>query len=360
MIYNIQALRALAAYLVVVVHIAPLISKFGISPTSTEFGACGVDLFFVISGFVMVWTTSRRPTTPWGFFGNRLARIAPTYWLITFAVFGIGMMYPALSGAKASVGELIDSLFFIPYERDTGQLYPVLYVGWTLNYEIFFYLIFSMSILCRSAFFRVTVSTAALVLIVIYGLIAGPKSAILQFYTNPIIFEFAFGMWLGLARLHDRSFGPKTATIILFVGLPLLLMHPFFISGSRAFWSGIPSLAIVAASLSLESHDRMLRSAGFQLIGAASYMLYLVHPIVLSAFTKVAARLSLLQSPAGSSFSVIIAFALVGLVAIALHLLIERPIGRGLRRLMRHPESSVDESEAALLQGVAKPVETTP
>ena len=87
---NIQALRALAALLVVFVHLGKLLGGINIPP----FGHAGVDIFFVISGFIMIYTTIDRQPSPWTFVSHRLARITPIYWTVTLTVFAIALAAP--------------------------------------------------------------------------------------------------------------------------------------------------------------------------------------------------------------------------------------------------------------------------
>src|SRR5215470_12318280 len=114
---TIQVLRAFAAYLVVLVHLAPLVSMAGGAEDALGFGYAGVDLFFVISGFIMVYTTSRRETQPWDFFAHRIARVVPMYWLLTLVVFAGVVFVPSLfQSTQANVVQLIKSLFFVPFQ----------------------------------------------------------------------------------------------------------------------------------------------------------------------------------------------------------------------------------------------------
>ena len=133
-----------AALLVVFVHLDELLPRLGLP----LFGGAGVDIFFVISGFIMVHTTmDRDDVTPWSFMAGRISRIVPAYWVATFAVFGIALVAPSLLRTPhLPVGELLQSLAFIPFVKDSGLTQPLLFVGWTLNYERFFYLVFAMGL----------------------------------------------------------------------------------------------------------------------------------------------------------------------------------------------------------------------
>jgi exopolysaccharide production protein ExoZ len=109
------------------------------------FGGGGVDIFFVISGFIMVYTTQSHHVGPFSFFVNRVVRIVPIYWLLTLAVFTLAVIAPHLLGAtRAAPSELLKSLLFIPFAKSNGAVQPILFLGWTLNYEMFFYMLFAL------------------------------------------------------------------------------------------------------------------------------------------------------------------------------------------------------------------------
>lgn len=127
----IQAIRGIAAVLVVYFHT-------GHSP---KFGAFGVDIFFVLSGAVMAMLMSQGPSGP-DFLGRRLARIFPLYFLATTAAYVVSCLLPSArtSGNVPTLVDYLKSIAFIPHEARNGEIVPVLGVGWTLNYEMAFYL----------------------------------------------------------------------------------------------------------------------------------------------------------------------------------------------------------------------------
>lgn len=345
MIRNLQALRAIAALLVVTVHLSTLLGPLAFNPRLFEFGACGVDLFFVISGFVMVHSTAARPTRPIGFLADRLIRIWPIYALITVLVFAIGMVVPSFRGATASGLDLVRSLAFIPYARASGEVYPVLFVGWTLNYEMFFYLLFSLSLMIRDGLVRTAAISITLAAIVILGLVVPMEGVVPRFYTAPIMLEFAFGMLIALAdRQGILRHLPVPAVILCCAGV-IMLGHGAFVAGERMVWSGIPAAFIVASAVALERREAVARWGGLQLLGAASYALYLTHPLVLSAMDKLAQRLGLLHSVTGALIATFAALIAVVGVAIVVHQRIELPLGVTLRRWIGHRPSKVDEIE---------------
>lgn len=132
-IQSLQILRALAATSVVYLHI-------GCEPW---FGGFGVDIFFVLSGFVMCYITDSGESGK-EFFLRRIARIVPLYWALTLITFVIAWLKPTLfNSTTADLGNLFKSLLFIPYVKENGSISPIIPVGWTLNYEVYFYLLIS-------------------------------------------------------------------------------------------------------------------------------------------------------------------------------------------------------------------------
>jgi peptidoglycan/LPS O-acetylase OafA/YrhL len=126
---NLQIARAVASTSVVYFHIR----------RSPVFGSFGVDIFFVLSGFVIAMVVERGESAA-TFAANRISRIVPLYWLLTLGVFAVGSFSPSmLHSTTANAEQLVKSITFIPFFRANGDLYPLLGVGWSLNYEMFFY-----------------------------------------------------------------------------------------------------------------------------------------------------------------------------------------------------------------------------
>ena len=123
-----------------------------------SFGAAGVDIFFVVSGFIMVVTTMKRDMAPGEFLLHRIARIVPVYWVVTILLFAIVMYgFKPVGIMRMQPDWLAKSLLFIPFDRD-GRVEPIISVGWTLNYEMFFYLLFALGLFVRLALMRTMLS----------------------------------------------------------------------------------------------------------------------------------------------------------------------------------------------------------
>ena len=149
---NVQALRAVAALMVVWVHLQEMFPDSAFVSRLPS-GYAGVDLFFVISGFIMVASTTSATTTAGTFIVKRYVRIAPLYYAFTALVVGIALLSPSLLKSSSSdPTDLVRSLAFIPFEKSPDRVYPTYYLGWSLNYEVFFYLVFAGAIAVRHRF----------------------------------------------------------------------------------------------------------------------------------------------------------------------------------------------------------------
>ncbi len=326
---NIQVLRGLAALLVVFVHLQDLVRLGGASQGVFSWGNSGVDVFFVISGLIMVQATARRPVGPALFMRQRLARVVPLYWLVTLGVFGLVWLWPGLfSSTDADPIKLAKSLAFIPYERPDGELHPLVFLGWTLNYEMAFYLLFSVGLLAGRA--RLVVPLVVMGLAVLAGLIFAPTTPLTRFYTAPVILEFAGGMLLGsgLGRLPQGRRAALAAAVAGSFALILMLAAPaLWPSIDRAVAAGLPALVIVAAGLVLEGSGYVATWPLARRIGDASYSIYLTHFFITAAVTKLAAKLGMTGLPELAGL-MLAAFGLVILAGLAVHRWIEIPLTR--------------------------------
>lgn len=325
MIKNLQILRAFAAISVVFFHSDKFLLKEHLQP----FGAAGVDIFFVISGFIMTYNTQITPTNPRAFLINRFVRILPMYWLMTIGVYLIALTFPhLLNSTQPDPIQLVKSLFFIPFQKSNGLVEPILFVGWSLNYEIFFYLLFSISLILPSMS-RSGILMIVLTTLVAAGLLAPNHNILWSFYTSPIILEFAIGMLTALLIPRAPAEVGATTKIITASGLlcaPLLLFFPLIWPHSQA-WIAPMCLSggLVTSVILLDRWGWSWNSAGLLLAGDASYVLYLSHPYVTQVLQKFA-----LWLPGFVGLALALAAALF--VALQLHMQLERPITRYLKR----------------------------
>jgi exopolysaccharide production protein ExoZ len=341
MLLNVQMLRAIAAFLVVFVHLASLAEMTGLPGESMAFGNCGVDLFFVISGMIMVMTTAGGRQTPLGFLRNRLTRIAPLYWTATLAVFTVALVTPALmQTTTADPVQLAESLAFIPFQRANGAMHPTVFVGWTLNYEMAFYVVFAAGMLLPSRVLGLAVTGAAMLAAVVAGQLAAPRNPILEFYSQPLILEFAGGMALGLLLplLPVTPSWRWPAIVAGVAAFALMLSDTWLLRGhDRALMFGAPAVVIVAAAVVAERAGLRAYAGWIQLLGAASYAVYLTHFFCTQAVIKTLQHLHAGPALAWAGFPV--AFVFVTIVGVSAHRAVELPLTELARRCFAPPRT---------------------
>lgn len=300
MIRNLQALRAVAAYLVVLYHFLALqASQVFPGARYLSFGAAGVDIFFVISGFIMVVTTMKREIAPAEFLLHRIARIVPVYWVITLLLASIALCGFKPAGLlRLQPDWLAQSLLFIPFDRD-GRLEPIISVGWTLNYEMFFYILFAAALFIRSALTRTLVLCLVMVSLATAQIWMPAPAMLLGFYTTPIILEFAYGCALGyvFARSqHARTPNPAIFVAAILLGVAIIALAQMTRFGpsieltgfSRPLIWGTAGLLIVAGAVFLERAKWIVPFDWLVELGNASYSIYLIHALLIHIAVKIA------------------------------------------------------------------------
>ena len=329
MITNIQSLRGVAAMMVVVFHLAMQMRPFGIDGSQVSFLQAGVDIFFVISGFIMVFVARQRERGAGRFMADRIIRIVPLYWLLTLAA------YLSPAAATRPIGDLLRSLAFIP--NGTAPLFnPLIDGGWTLNLELYFYAIFAVSLAVARTERDRFMMVAAVLIAVVAAALAVP-GRYWPFYGNSIVFEFVIGM--ALARLGERfkAIGPAAAWGMIIAGGLLIFIDPLANLGSRLASYGAPAGLIVAGALCLDSAGRRVTAPAALLLGAISYALYLSHVLLFDAIGAGLGWPSASAAPAliGGVFGVILLAAL--LTAWLAYSWFERPVASLLKRTLTTP-----------------------
>src|SRR5258708_26611358 len=188
---GVQYLRGIAAMLVVLHHL-----YFD----NTQLGPFGVKIFFVISGFVMWFTTAGVNVSPLSFWRRRLVRIVPLYWFFLSLLVGIGLSPPHyLKSTEITPGTVVKSFLFIPHFHAVQKVIaPILIPGWSLNYEMFFYFIFGIALLIESLAFRAITIGVVLWSLVLLGLSLSPEGAAAATYTSPNLLLFFDGIILAI------------------------------------------------------------------------------------------------------------------------------------------------------------------
>lgn len=312
-------------------------------------GLAGVDIFFVISGFVMAVSTSGRNTANhpgFSFLARRLIRIAPLYWIITAVVLlklKMVDLHPGLANADSHVQMtgpyLVSTFLFIPYRNSLGLIEPPLVVGWTLSFEVFFYLLFAIAMQLRV---RVEVFlTPVMVALVMAGLFRGEHWPGWMVLTDPILLEFLAGVLLGELVTRGYRLNAVAACSVGVVGLFLFILPSITGPITRVVSWGIPATLIVLSAVMLEDRLDTFWPRWILLLGDASYSLYLSHLLILSAIVKLLSRSRFLPAGPGSATSgpaavsmVLIVLISCILVAVALYEILEKPMNQTLRRVL--------------------------
>jgi peptidoglycan/LPS O-acetylase OafA/YrhL len=327
MLNSIQILRALAAWLVVGHHTIQIYYKsetFGFfSEVFHIYGAIGVDLFFIISGFVIFASASNKPISPFDFAQNRLARIVPAYWLFSGITAAI-LIYAPHSIPLTAFEPLffLKSLFFIPAQNPSGiGLYPLMTVGWTLNYEVSFYAVFFFSLFLPPPFRVVSLFAG----IALFQFIASKTSGSFSFYQNAIVWEFLLGVALQIAyqrKWLSRIPTPLAAFATIAALLAIIYAGPV---SHSPYSSGIPCAIILCAAVSQErffpKHNLIAR------LGDWSYSTYLCHVLVICLAIQISERY-----PINDLALMLIAYALILGISFASFTLVEMPASRAIRR----------------------------
>jgi len=244
-------------------------------------GAAGVDVFFVISGFI-IWTVSAgREASPASFAWRRFTRVAPAYWLMTFVVAAIALADPAfLPQVSVTAAHLLLSLAFVPHHDPHGLVFPLLPPGWTLNYEAIFYLIVAAALFAPGRL-RFALVLAALAGVAAFGLTYPPAYGL---GANLMMAEFAAGAWLGWRYMRGRRIEAGAGAVFaavgvaVFAGLYLGHVHgSVFVEFFRPILWGAPAALIVAGAVAMERGWNLRTPALLERLGDASYAVYLCH-----------------------------------------------------------------------------------
>lgn len=291
--FGIQILRGIAATLVVLHH--SMEESLAVSPHilpkwAIAIGASGVDIFFVISGFIIYGVTygresrSREPATV--FLLKRFIRIFPVYWIclfITLALWGSGLFYKNLPMDADIFGR---SLFLLPCDK------LIIYVSWTLVYELYFYYLFTITLFFRSARISVLATTLLIGLGILVGQIL-PEGALRHFLTNPIALEFCFGLTLSYF-IHSPIFRGAWLRYLWLPGFILIALAAILIENKsnstagpvmdlRYLAWGIPAVLVTLSFIKMR-FDGAVVNRVLVPVGDASYSIYLTHPMVMIVY----------------------------------------------------------------------------
>lgn len=323
---GLQFLRAFAAIMVLIGHAIAEAEHYFAMTLHLDFipWTRGVDIFFVISGFIIALSATRYTGRPIAFLQRRVMRVVPLYYVFTTLMVIAVLLFP--NGPKDTVfdlSQILSSYGFFPYARLDGRIAPVLSLGWTLNYEMYFYVLCALSLLLDRTALALCLGIISIVLI---GTLYDFHAAHWSFWTSSIMVEFIYGVLLakayqsGLIRQNTFLAGGVFITALILLVLMSLTDLPRFLA------AGIPSALLVAAG-TIFCPPHFMR---WQLLGDASYALYLSHRFTLRIGTILLVPI-LPHSIFGSWVYVLCVCSMSIGVAIVVHLWLERPFLRPQR-----------------------------
>ena len=335
MISNLQILRGLSALGVVFYHTDLRLA----GGWHTEF--FGVSTFFVISGSIMCFVT-RNPEggdhTAGRFIVRRAIGIVPLYWLATFAWITLfnrppitRHLDPIMGWVETYVPHILRSLFFVP-----SDTFPVLGVGWTLNFEIYFYALFAMGLLVSRTL--APLIAAVVIFAVINANNSGVDNWLIKYYSHADILFFLQGIllfYIWWVTKDDLEKSPIHVRMLIIVACGLVVAFVYgsqFIAPQQDLFAGGSAefpLLLVAAAIFAASAGADITWRPLVLIGDASYAIYLTHEIVMTQLDRVT---PIWKENLWPALLVVVIATAIGIVV---HILIEKPILRLIRNGFR-------------------------
>ncbi len=289
-IVNIQALRGAATLLVVLYHLMETEHKFAqgdsISPSFMRICATSVDMFFIISGFVLVTVSTgkfQKIGETLHFFYNRITRVYSLYWFYTVLLLVYFLLPPEMFSRPRQDINLFKSFLLLPQDN-----MPLLVVAWTLVYELYYYFIFGLLLFFAEKHLIKLLLLWAMAVVIgrifLHDIVNPNTCATMNVITHPLTLEFIIGCIM--AKMVFA--GTRTMGLVLFIIGILMLPINHILSADmamegwdRLFFYGLPSTLIVYGAIAAELESNFMFPKFMQTLGDASYSMYLSHYIVL-------------------------------------------------------------------------------
>ena len=341
----LQVYRGIAALLVVMIHVT-IKSWENLNQVSffNLFGAgwSGVDFFFVLSGFIMVYvhrSAIGKKDQVKSFLVKRALRIYPIYWIITLTVWCLFLVIPAFANNQdLSFGHVIASLLLIPQKDPLFKDKFILEVGWTLTYEIYFYLLFSIAIWLKPKHSVPILSGWLLVTILRYRKIVQFPDELFWLETvfGEMNLEFVLGCLAAYIVIkYNKKIGKYRWILFGIANLGYVIVE-MLLAWEKVGFGRIPTFGVLAAMLIIAATSIDLKDSPkipdlLIFLGDASYSIFLTHMPVISAITKILQKANL-----GKYYDGFLAPALLAVFAVVFgclfYSLIEKPLTVFLRK----------------------------
>ncbi len=346
---HIQTLRFFAAAAVVLFHSLNSgkaylhVDKslvFGIF----DYGYFGVDLFFVISGFIIYYTTHNSTRGPAAFLIRRCERIVPLYWGATFAMISLAVAFPSVFNYVGWLNKdnILKSFLFVTF---TDGHFPIVDVGWTLEFEMFFYLSAGLILFYQEEAWGIL--SAMFSILVVLGCTYHPtvRSRYYEFFTNPLLMEFIFGIIVARVLCKKLLYKWEVAAVIA-ATCAVFVTEPSsgLITDDRVIAAGIPAAVIVlwAALVNTKQIVPYRLESVLVVLGDASYSIYLVQVFTVPLFCKLWIKW---LPPVAIDVLIALTASMTVLAGYMVYVFIERPMLRLSRKALalaaRTPEGKL-------------------
>lgn len=359
MIQNIQTLRAVFALLVITGHLEVLYTYMGLVDPKHTIDGVATDGFLVVSAFVIIFSSLRKPTSGADFLGRRFARLVPFYWAITLFVAALDLLMPALFQSTHITAETLSkSLLFIPFVKHGEFVAPIVFVGWTMNYIVFFLALHATNLYLFGR--RAWMATAGVLAgLAVYGFIAQPTDVVVKFFTGPRQLSFALGALMA-GVWNARPVVPKIkhnlslraiAVGLMIAGVSIRIGQQIWFPHIDLRYVGpFMSSCVVLGALMLESNGDVHKGKVRDRIAEATFSIYLTHYFITQAAQKAVIHFDI------HNMALLVAMlvaAYVGSVILGLLVCqwVEKPLDKvvrdGWRKLTERPQiAAADEAPA--------------
>jgi len=332
----IQVLRGIASLLVMLFHATKNLSEIKGQSFAFDFfsfGGAGVDIFFVLSGFIITYTSFKAITHPnqaLPFIRRRFIRIFPAYWIIIVLFVIVQLLLPAFykTHFEFSFNNILSTLFLLPGHTMVNG------VSWTLTYELFFYLLFSLAFVIpkkKWTFSFFAVYAVVIIAVPLSGHNLEHGNEWITLLTYPMNIEFLMGV---IAAIIIPYIPPRTSLALIIGGAILFLAGGIFSNQghflladtyNRVVLFGLPSFLIICGLVRFELSRQLVVHNVFLLLGEASYSIYLLHLPLLAAGIKLAARFNI-ENNLILHFLLICIMVVICFGAVLFYKLIENPL----------------------------------
>ncbi|MFC4262689.1 acyltransferase family protein [Ferruginibacter yonginensis] len=295
----IQVLRGVASLLVVLFHTTSLIKEsihLNFIGGFFLFGGAGVDIFFVLSGFIIAYSSQQlhyKNNSFTSFLKRRFVRVFPVYWVIITLLLALQIMLPTFYNNQYNLNasNLLSTFLLLPQHTMLNG------VSWTLSYEIFFYILFSLSFLIPNKKVLTVISVLYLAIIILLPLMGFINhSSWYYFVFFPMNIEFFMGIAIAVFM---KKISLNLGKILVLLGTILFLCAGVLYNNdialvagffNRVIFFGVPSFFIIAGVVRLEQQKQIKTNRILNSLGTASYSLYLIHLPIIAAFLKLTGK----------------------------------------------------------------------